>query len=43
MGIGLSLNNTIINAHNGTMSAENNKSGESVFRFTLLLEEGINE
>lgn len=43
MGIGLSICNTIIKVHNGTMSAENKKSGEAIFRFTLPLEEGINE
>ncbi len=43
MGIGLSVCYTIIKAHNGTMSAENKKSGGAVFRFTLPLEEDINE
>ena len=43
MGIGLSVCNTIIKAHNGTMSAENRNSGGAVFRFILPLEEDINE
>ena len=43
MGIGLSVCNTIIKAHNGTMSVNNKKSGGAVFRFTLPLEEDKNE
>ncbi len=43
MGIGLSICNTIINAHNGTMSAKNKKSGGAVLRFILPLEEKIND
>ena len=39
MGIGLSVCNTIIKAHGGTMKAENGETGGAVFRFTLPLEE----
>ncbi len=35
MGIGLSVCNTIIKAHGGTMSAKNKKSGGAIFTFTL--------
>ncbi len=35
MGIGLSVCNTIIRAHGGTMSAKNKKSGGAIFTFTL--------
>lgn len=38
MGIGLSLCNSIINAHNGKIEAENKKEGGAVFRFILPLE-----
>lgn len=37
MGIGLSVCNTIIRAHYGTMSAQNNAGGGALFRFTLPL------
>lgn len=39
MGIGLSLCNSIITAHGGTMTARNKLMGGAVFRFTLPLEE----
>lgn len=39
MGIGLSVCNTIINAHGGEMSAENLKSGGAKFTFILPLRE----
>lgn len=35
MGIGLSVCNTIIKAHNGTMTAGNNKNGGAYFTFCL--------
>ena len=41
MGIGLSVCNTIIRAHNGKMTAENLQSGGAVFTFTLPLEDFI--
>lgn len=40
MGIGLSVCNTIVKAHGGTMSAENLKSGGACFRFYLPMKEG---
>ena len=39
-GIGLSVCATIIRAHGGDISAVNQKSGGSCFRFTLSIEEG---
>lgn len=42
-GIGLSVCATIIKAHGGDISAENLKSGGTVFRFTLLTEEAEND
>ncbi len=40
IGLGLSICETIIQAHNGTIKAENRKSGRgAVFRFTLPMEE----
>ena len=38
-GIGLSVCATIIKAHNGTISAANDKNGGAIFRFTLDIEE----
>ena len=38
-GIGLSVCATIIKAHGGTITAENRKTGGSLFRFTLKKEE----
>ena len=35
IGIGLSICKSIILAHNGSISAENNKDGGATFRFTL--------
>ncbi|MCI9355535.1 MAG: DUF4118 domain-containing protein [Firmicutes bacterium] len=35
LGIGLSICKSIISAHNGTISAENNTEGGATFRFTL--------
>ena len=43
MGIGLSVCNTIIKAHGGTMRAENKQDGGAVFRFELPLEETDDE
>ncbi|MEG1742695.1 MAG: DUF4118 domain-containing protein [Clostridia bacterium] len=43
MGIGLSVCNTIIKAHNGTMNAYNKPRGGAVFNFSLPLEEKTNE
>ena len=42
MGIGLSVCYTIVKAHGGTMTAENQETGGACFRFYLPLEEGIN-
>ena len=41
MGIGLSVCNTIVRAHNGTMSAYNEQEGGAVFSFALPLGEEI--
>lgn len=38
LGIGLSICKTIIAAHNGTISGENNETDGAVFRFTLPIE-----
>ena len=38
-GIGLSVCATIVKAHGGEISAENNKTGGALFRFTLNLED----
>lgn len=43
MGIGLSVCDTIIRAHNGTMEAKNAKEGGAVFRVMLPLEEYYDE
>ena len=43
MGIGLSVCNTIIKAHGGSMRAENAKEGGAVFHFNLPLEEEMYE
>ena len=40
MGLGLSISRTIIEAHRGQISAENNASGGAVFRVTLPVTEG---
>lgn len=40
MGIGLSICNSIVKAHQGKMEAENKEQGGAVFRFTLPLQEG---
>ena len=40
MGIGLSVCNTIVKAHGGTMTAENQEEGGACFRFYLPMEEG---
>lgn len=42
-GIGLSVCATIINAHGGKITAENRKSGGSLFRFALEKEEAVND
>lgn len=42
-GIGLSVCATIVNAHGGRISAENLPEGGALFRFTLRLEESVNE
>lgn len=39
MGIGLSLCKSIIEAHNGTISARNHKDGGAIFKFTLPCEQ----
>ncbi len=41
LGIGLTVCNTIIRAHGGTMCAENRPAGGAVFRFSLPLEEEL--
>lgn len=43
MGIGLSVCNTIINAHGGAMTAENNKDGGACFGFTLPVDKSTGE
>lgn len=43
MGIGLSVCDTIVRAHNGSMSASNKSTGGAVFRFSLPLEGEKNE
>jgi two-component system sensor histidine kinase KdpD len=43
MGIGLSVCASIIKAHEGDISVENRKSGGSVFRFVLKMEDDNNE
>ena len=42
-GIGLSVCATIVRAHGGKISAENNPAGGAVFQFTLGLEESAHE
>ena len=42
-GIGLSVCATIVSAHGGMISAENLPDGGALFRFTLRLEETVNE
>lgn len=42
-GIGLSVCSSIIKAHGGTISAENNKKGGATFRFALETEDDDNE
>ena len=39
-GIGLSVCSTIINAHGGSISAENLAAGGAVFRFSLSVADG---
>ena len=43
MGIGLSVCKSIVQAHGGTMQAENRELGGALFSFTLPLEERNNE
>lgn len=43
MGIGLSVCMSIVQAHGGTMQAENRELGGALFSFTLPLEERKNE
>lgn len=43
MGIGLSVCQSIISAHGGFFTAENNPDGGAIFRFTLPMEENANE
>lgn len=43
MGIGLSVCASIIKAHDGNISVENRKSGGACFRFSLTMEEAVNE
>jgi two-component system sensor histidine kinase KdpD len=38
MGIGLSICKTIVNAHGGTITAQNREHGGAMFTFTLPLE-----
>ena len=38
MGLGLSICQAIVKAHNGNITAENNDKGGATFRFTLPLE-----
>jgi signal transduction histidine kinase len=40
LGMGLSISRTIINAHGGTIGAENNPERGATFRFTLPLDQG---
>lgn len=42
-GIGLAVCKTIVNAHNGEISAHNSDAGGAVFEFTLPMEEAENE
>jgi two-component system sensor kinase FixL len=35
MGVGLSISRTIVQAHGGTIQAEPNPGGGTIFRFTL--------
>jgi len=42
-GIGLSVCATIIKAHGGKITAENSKGGGATFRFSLAIEENVNE
>jgi signal transduction histidine kinase len=41
MGVGLSLSRTIVEAHNGSISAANGNAGGAIFRFRLPLSRGI--
>jgi len=43
MGIGLTVCQTIIRAHGGSMTAENRKEGGALLRFTLPVKEDIHE
>ena len=43
MGIGLSVCMSIVQAHGGTMQAENRETGGALFSFTLPLEEHRDE
>ena len=42
-GIGLSVCDTIIKAHGGTITAENRKTGGALFRFTLKKEDAVHD
>jgi len=40
LGLGLSISHAIVNAHNGTIRAENNNEGGATFHVTLPMTNG---